>query len=152
MFWYPFDIQKCTMELTLEEFLANFVELVPGDQFYKKMKELNRVIKPFDTQSLRYTKYNNKTGEILLDKYYISDITLYDKTIDGESVMFVQITLGRGLFTVILTIYFTTFLVNFIGHTTVFYKDLYFDVQVSLNVTVMLVQVTMFTSVSTNRE
>ena len=150
MFWYPFDIQKCTMEFTLEELLANFVELVPGDQFYKKMKELNRAIKPFDTQSLRYTKYNNKTGEILLDKYYISNITLLHKTIDGESVMFVQITLGRGLFTIFLTIYLTTILVNLIGHSSVFYKDFYFEAQVSLNVTVMLVQVTMFTSVSIN--
>ena len=131
MFWYPFDIQKCTMEFTAESVSAKSVELVPGDLEY--------------------------TGEMELDQYYIMDIKLLTKQADTESkisgnttetVIVVNITFGRGLFTIFLTIYLTTILVNLIGHSSVFYKDFYFEAQVSLNVTVMLVQVTMFTSVS----
>ena len=142
MFWYPFDIQRCTMNFTLEEISAKFIDLFPGDQFN------NQTLEEFDTTSLKYT------GEKILDEYYIGDITLIsDQTrADVESVMFVKITFGRGLFTIMLTIYVTTFLVNFTGHTAMFYSDVYFETQVSMNVTVMLVQVTMFTSVSSNRE
>ena len=126
------------MEFTLKKISAEFIELFPGDQFYNKRKQM-----VFDTDSLRYT------GNQVLDEYYIDDITLRSEmTIDEETVMDVKITFGRGLFTIFLTIYLTTILVNLIGHSSVFYKDFYFEAQVSLNVTVMLVQVTMFTSVS----
>ena len=138
MFWYPFDIQECTMEFNLKEVTAMFVELVPGDQFKNKNKP-KKHREEFVTESLKYT------GETMLDEYYIDNIALFD----GESVMTVKITFGRGLFTIILTIYLSTILVNVIGHSAVFYKDSFFEAQVSLNVTVMLVQVTMFTSVST---
>ena len=136
MFWYPFDIQECTMNFTLEV-SAKVIDLIPGDQFNNKIK-----LSPFDTDWLRYT------GEAELDEYYIDDITLTKKIIDKETEIVVKITFGRGLFTIFLTIYLTTILVNLIGHSSVFYKDFYFEAQVSLNVTVMLVQVTMFTSVS----
>ena len=100
------------------------------------------------------------TGESNLDVYTIMETNL-TKTIDTEkklsgntitetteTVIVVKITLGRGLFTIFLTIYLTTILTNLVGHSSVFYSDVYFEAQVSLNVTVMLVQVTMFTSVS----
>ena len=136
MFWYPFDTQECTMEFTLEEVSSMFVELIPGDMFYNEIKE--NKLDQFYHQSLNYT------GEAELDLYYIKAITLLpDQTT-------VKITFGRGLFTILLTIYLTTILVNFVGHSSVFYKNVYFEAQVSLNVTVMLVQVTMFTSVSIN--
>ena len=135
MFWYPFDIQECKMEFTVESLSTNFVELVPGDIFFDKTKDINDKF---------YHPSVNYTGEKTLDQYYIKDVTLLpDKTT-------VKITFGRGLLTILMTIYFTTFLVNFIGHTSVFYSDFYFEAQVSLNVTVMLVQVTMFTSVRIN--
>ena len=142
MLWYPFDIQECTMEFGLKEVSAMFVELVAGDQFRNKTKKQKR--EEFVTESLKYT------GERMLDEYYIDNIALSDNTIDGESGMIVKISFGRGLFTILLTTYLTTILVNVIGHSAVFYKDSYFEAQVSLNVTVMLVQVTMFTSVSKN--
>ena len=118
MFWYPFDIQICTMNFTLEEVSDMFIELVSGDFNY--------------------------TGNKELDQYYIKDITLLSDTTT------VKITFARGILTIFMTIYFTTFLVNFIGHSAMFYGNDYFEAKVSLNVTVMLVQVTMFTSVSTN--
>ena len=59
-----------------------------------------------------------------------------------------KITFGRGLLSVMLTIYFTTFLLTLVGHTSVVYKAIYFESQVALNVTIMLVQVTVFTAVS----
>ena len=130
------------MKFTLQEISSKFIHLFPGDQFNK----INQTLEEFDTRSLKYS------GETVLDKYHIKYITLSDKTLDEESVIVVQITFGRGLFTIFLTIYLTTILVNLIGHSSVFYKDFYFEAQVSLNVTVMLVQVTMFTSVSINEE
>ena len=59
-----------------------------------------------------------------------------------------EITFGRSIVRIILTVYFTTFLLNLVGHSSAFYQDMYFEAQVTLNVTIMLVQVTIFTSVS----
>ena len=123
MMWYPFDVQECHLNFTSKKVTAKFVELVPGELNYIGKKEL--------------------------DQYYIrgDPILLSDNT-SGDIVIKVNISFGRRLLSIILTVYFTTFLLNLVGHTSVFYRDFYFEAQVSLNVTVMLVQVTMFTAVS----
>ena len=99
------------------------------------------------------------TGSKELDQYNIINYTISADTISEEqiigikksnttNVVNVKITFGRGLLSIMLTIFFTTFLMSLVGHTSVFYKDQYFESQVSLNVTIMLVQVTVFTAVS----
>ena len=125
MHWYPFDIQECHLNFTSEKVSVKFVELVPEDLTWSAPREL--------------------------DQYYIKgDPDLLSDKTSGETVIKLKITFGRRLLSIILTVYFTTLLLNFIGHTAVFYKDCYFEAQLTLNVTVMLVQVTMFTSVSFN--
>ena len=49
-----------------------------------------------------------------------------------------------------LTVYFPTVLLNVIGHCTNFFKDFFFEAVVTVNLTSMLVLVTMFISVSNN--
>ena len=133
MKWYPFDVQECHLDFKSEEVSAKFVELIPGE--------------------LKYT------GKRELDQYYIrgypddpddEPVLLSDKS-SGETVIKVKLKFGRRLLSIILTVYFTTFIFNLVGHTSAIYRDFYFEAQVTLNVTVMLVQVTMFTSVSIKR-
>ena len=78
------------------------------------------------------------------DQYYIMDMKLKS----DENIVFVEIVLGRRLLSIIMTIYVTTFLMGVIGHSAVHYRDVYFESQISMNVTIMLVQVTVYTSVS----
>ena len=97
------------------------------------------------------------TGSLELDQYNIINYTIVGDTITEDQifgskkttkVVNVNIKFGRGLLSVMLTIFFTTFLMSLVGHTSVFYKDQYFESQIALNVTIMLVQVTVFTAVS----
>ena len=90
------------------------------------------------------------TGPKELDQYFIKNTELLSDRTPDKTVIFIKITFGRRLLSIILTIYFTTILLNLVGHLSVFFGDFYFEAQMSLNVTVILVQVTMFTSVSIN--
>lgn len=56
--------------------------------------------------------------------------------------------LGRRLLGVFMTVYMPTILMNIIGHSTLYFKPFFFEAQVSVNLTVMLVLTTMFVSVS----
>jgi len=47
-----------------------------------------------------------------------------------------------------MTIYMPTILMNVVGHCTMYFKPFFFEAQVSVNLTVMLVLTTMFVSVS----
>ena len=62
--------------------------------------------------------------------------------------MQVSITLGRRLLGTILTVYVPTVLLNIIGHATNYFKDFFFEAVVTINLTCMLVLVTLFISVS----
>ena len=60
----------------------------------------------------------------------------------------VEIVLGRRLIGTFMTIYLPTFLLNLIGHSTIYYKPRYFEAIATVNVTVMLVLTTMFIGVN----
>ena len=124
MQWYPFDSQTCHMDFKLEENMKNFLSLVTGTQEYLGPKEL--------------TQYFVKSSDIL---YYQAD------QVKGVRI---SITLGRRLLGTFLTVYFPTVLLNVIGHCTNFFKDFFFEAVVTVNLTSMLVLVTMFISVSNN--
>ena len=100
------------------------------------------------TGSLELDQYNILNYTIEADTITEEQIIASKKTKTKEKVVNVKITFGRGLLSVMLTIFFTTFLMSLVGHTSVFYKDQYFESQIALNVTIMLVQVTVFTAVS----
>ena len=84
------------------------------------------------------------TGDRELDQYVIKNMTLQF----NNATVYVEITFGRSLTSIILNIYFISFICTVVGHMTVIYRDQYFETQVSLNVIIMLVQVTIFTAVS----
>ena len=62
----------------------------------------------------------------------------------------VSLTLGRRLLGVILTANIPTILLNVIGHSTNYFKSFFFEAVVTVNLTCMLVLVTMFISISSS--
>ena len=62
--------------------------------------------------------------------------------------VFVTISLGRQLLGVVLNIIVPTIVLNLISYSTNFYKDEYFETVIAINLTTMLVIVTLFVSVS----
>ena len=65
-----------------------------------------------------------------------------------ENAIVMEVVLGRRLLGNFLTIFFPTILLNVIGHSTNFFKSFFFEAVVTVNLTVLLVLVTMFISVS----
>ena len=65
-----------------------------------------------------------------------------------ENAIIMEVVLGRRLLGNFLTIFFPTILLNVIGHSTNYFKSFFFEAVVSVNLTAMLVLVTMFISVS----
>ena len=122
MTFYPFDIQVCTLDLIIHGNTAKFIDLLPGN-----------------------LKYSGGTD---LAQYYIMSYDIYKENIKGKEGVQVSITLGRRLLGVILTIYVPTLLLNTIGYSTNYFKDFFFEAVVGINLTCMLVLVTLFISVS----
>ena len=73
---------------------------------------------------------------------------IYSHNIKGKDGVQVSITLGRRLLGTILTVYVPTVLLNIIGYSTNYFKDFFFEAVVTINLTCMLVLVTLFISVS----
>ena len=124
MQWYPFDTQTCYLEFMLGPEIDSFVDLLPGTQEYLGPKEL--------------TQYFVKR----------SSIETYNRM--GKRGVRISLTLGRRLLGVFLTVYFPTVLLNRIGHVTNFFKPIFFEAVVTVNLTCMLVLTTMFINVSNN--
>ena len=122
MRFYPFDIQVCTLDLIIDGNTAKFIDLLPGKLVY--------------------------SGGTDLAQYYVMSYDIYSMDIKGKSGVQVSITLGRRLLGTILTVYVPTVLLNIIGHSTNYFKDFFFEAVVTINLTCMLVLVTLFISVS----
>ena len=94
------------------------------------------------------------TGPKDLSQYFVKEYrmkklwTTYMST--KQKAIVVEVILGRQLLSTILTVYVPTILLNVIGHSTNFFKDFFFEAVITVNLTVMLVLVTMFISVSSN--
>ena len=122
MEYYPFDIQTCTVDMVIHGNTAKFVNLLPG--------------------SINYT------GRADFSQYFVMGVKIYSASIADKDGVKVSIQLGRKLLGTILTVYVPTVLLNIIGHATNYYKDFFFEAVVGVNLTCMLVLVTMFISVS----
>ena len=72
-------------------------------------------------------------------------VSVVNKKEDQE--IHVEITLGRELLGVILNVIIPTIVLNLISYSTNFYKDSYFETVIAINLTTMLVMVTLFVSV-----
>ena len=75
---------------------------------------------------------------------------IFSKKIKKKDGVRVSLTLGRRLLGTILTVYIPTILLNVIGHSTNYFKSFFFEAVVTVNLTCMLVLVTMFISVSSS--
>ena len=115
---YPFDIQICTVDLTVDDNSANFLNLLPGNIAF--------------------------TGRSSFSQYYVMSYEIYSEKIMGKNGVKVSLTLGRRLLGVILTAYTPTVLLNVIGHTTNYFKSFLFEAVITVNLTCMLVLATMF--------
>ena len=121
MQFYPFDIQVCNIDLIMAGSAEKFIELLPGKLTF--------------------------SGSKLLSQYYVMDYEIKSGNVENIPGVKVSIILGRKLLGNILTVFTPTILLNLIGHSTNYYKDFFFEAVVSVNLTVMLVLVTMFISV-----
>ena len=120
--WYPFDVQHCFMALEMESSYAPFTQL-----------------------TLTNYEYN---GDKYLSQYMIRDVIAMTRDINGIQDVHVEIILSRQIFGVILNIIVPTIVLGFISYSTNFYKDEYFETVIAINLTTMLVIVTLFVSVS----
>ena len=105
MRWYPFDEQTCTMIMVLDGVLDNYADLL--------------------------TKHLKFSGAKELTQYYVKRFTMDHSTINTRRSILVSITLGRRLLGTFLTVYFPTILLNVIGHATNFFKEFFFEVNIS---------------------
>ena len=120
--WYPFDTQRCLIQLEPKEEFLKFVILNPQEFLYQ--------------------------GPLLLMTYEVKSIKM--KRRKGKAGLEVEVLIRRRLLSIILTAIVPTVLLNIIGHTSNFFKKFFFEAIISLNVTVMLVLTTMFISISNN--
>ena len=68
---------------------------------------------------------------------------MFKHTIGGQYGMRVKVFLGRSLMNVLLTVFLPTLLLNIMGHASVYFDRSYFDTIITVNLTVMLVLMTM---------
>ena len=88
-------------------------------------------------------------GPTELTQYFIRNTRIFKmKLSTKENAIIMEVVLGRRLLGNFLTIFIPTFLLNVIGHSTNFFKSFFFEAVVTVNLTVLLVLVTMFISVS----
>ena len=101
---------------------------------------------PFIQPSVEFYEY---FGKKFLTQYEVRDFKMeIQNTGEGIKEVYVTITLGRQLFGVVLNIIIPTVVLNVISYSTNFYKEDYFETVIAINLTTMLVIVTLFVSVS----
>ena len=128
MSWYPFDTQRCRMVFKPNDISSEFVKLTPKSVTYSGREELK--------------------------KYRVSSTRIFSEDDPNDSkkaFVIVEFVLIRRLQNIILTVFLPTLILVIISFVSTLFQTEYFDSIVGGNLTVMLVLVTMFTSVSTIR-
>ena len=87
-------------------------------------------------------------GERFLTKYEVKNVAMKVTDLGYSQAVFVEITLGRQLLSVVMNVFVPTLVLNIISYSTNFYKDSYFESVIAINLTSMLVLVALFVSVS----
>ena len=126
MQWYPFDVQSCTLKLSMKGKSSDFARLRADVLQYLGILEVNQYIVDFYTMSV-VEEFNKSTLEV-------------------------DIILGRRLLTIILTTFVPTVLLNMISYSTNHFKAFFFEAIVTVNLTSMLVLTTLFINVSVVQE
>ena len=121
MKFYPFDVQVCQLILNMPSDAQNSVTMKAG--------------------ILRYL------GNRELQQYFVKNFSVRIVKKDSQTLMKIDVTLGRRLLGIFLTIFFPTLILNIISYITNFFKLFEMDI-IQVNLTAMLVLTTIFTSVS----
>ena len=106
---------------------------------------MKRSYSPFTQLMVDDYKY---TGERFLTQYEVIDVVMETQEKDLVQEIYVEISLGRQLLGIVLNIITPTIVLNIISYSTNFYRDEYFETIIAINLTTMLVIVTLFISVS----
>ena len=123
MNWYPFDVQSCSLKLSMKGKSSDFSEL--------------------RADVLRYL------GLLEVDQYVVDFYTMNIVEESAEKVTLkIDIFLSRNLLTIILTTFVPTVLLNMISYSTNHFKAFFFEAIVTVNLTSMLVLTTLFINVS----
>ena len=119
---YPFDTQKCSIEMNVQVLDLKTVDLIPDEIIMKEKTELTM--------------------------YMINDWELVDMDEVGkERGVRMSIVLKRRIANELLTTYLPSILLILITYATTFFKPFYFEAALSVNLTTMLVMTTIFISV-----
>ena len=113
--WYPFDTQICYVEVSATEDLQDFIM--------------------FGVDSFQYL------GPLDLTEFMVRRTDM--KVVNG-TLLRVEIVIQRRLLSLVLTAFVPTIILNIIGHMSNYFKEMFFEGLMSLNVTVTLVLTTMF--------
>lgn len=120
MKYYPFDVQVCQIILNM-----------PGNIQYDTTMKAGVL---------------NYFGKRELQQYFIKNFTMKVLKNDSETLIEIDVTLGRRLLGIFLTIFFPTLILNIISYGTNFFKTFKMDT-IKVNLTTMLVLATIFRSV-----
>ena len=116
---YPFDTQRCVIDLRVKPKDESFIDLIVGNLELERSKELMQYI------IIKYEMQNKKSSSVLL-----------------------SLTLGRKVLSQMLTIYLPSSLIIIVVYSTNFLKQFFFEAIVSVNLTAMLVLTTIYLGVS----
>jgi hypothetical protein len=119
---YPFDIQKCAIEMNVRALDLKTVMLNPNDIMMNEKKELTMYI--INEWKLVYRDEDNKKKGIKM-----------------------EIVLKRRITNELLTTYLPSALLILITYATTFFRTYYFEATVTVNLTTMLVMTTIFIAV-----
>jgi hypothetical protein len=119
---YPFDIQVCTIDMTVTDLELTSTRLIPGEIFMKSQQMLTMYI--ITAYSIQYRNVSDPTVGIQM-----------------------QITLKRRVINELLTTYLPSVLLILISYSTTFFKPYYFEAALTVNLTTMLVITTLFIAV-----
>ena len=121
MQWYPFDVQRCNLDLAMKPSFEPFAQLI--------------------VDKLKFV------GDQDLAKYTIKNFTMDVVELEESSAIRVQVVLGRQILSEVMNTFVPTILLNLISHSTNFYKEVFFESVIAINLTSMLVLVALFVSV-----
>ena len=137
MNWYPFDLQTCSMVLSMKGKGEDFASLYPDQLRYLGKDEVNQ-----------YVVYSYKLQRLPENPSQVINLFFIILVLFNLSQVEVVIHMGRNLLTILLTIFVPTVLLNMISYSTNFFKPFFFEASVTVNLTAMLVLTTLFINVS----
>ncbi len=121
---YPFDTQVCSIVMAMKGNTGEFTKMLPGSFGY--------------------------SGPIDLVQYFVKDYTISNVTLPAanQEAILVEMVFGRRVLSTMLTIYLPMFVLCLVSFSTNYFKAFFFEAIVTVNLTALLVQTTLFISIS----